>query len=116
VVQGGHRKAAPLNRAVGALEKLGYGAVGDRCEMSALQRHVSHESTATPKHPEVSEKDFEAALMAASENDLSLLNPKRAATSAADAAGTKAIVRAKKYNKRVTEIVFGGAIELGKRK
>jgi hypothetical protein len=78
--------------------------------MDRLQRHRNR------KHPEVSAKDFEAALMAAAENDLSLLNTKRAVTSAADAAGTKAIVRAKKYNKRVTEIVSGGAIELGKRK
>jgi hypothetical protein len=75
-----------------------------------LQKHRNR------KHADVPVDAFEAAIVASAGRDVSTISTKRAAKTSADAAATKALMKARKEGHGFTGVVSGGAFGLGKRK
>ena len=83
---------------------------GAKVRLNRIEKHRNR------KHPDISSEEFEAELVRSVSSDPSTVDTKRVVRSAADANGTKALMQARNLTKRVTSVISGGAIELGKRK
>ncbi len=83
---------------------------GIKTRLNKIQRHRNR------RHPEYSSKDYEALILEEFAKGNSLIDTKRAVKGHADAEATKALMKRKKYSKRITGVVSGGAVELGKKR
>ena len=83
---------------------------GIKTRLNRLQRHKNR------KHPEYTLHEYEELIETHIKKGAELFNTKRVPTSKVDAVATKLLMKQKGQIKRVTSIVSGGAIELGKKR
>lgn len=81
---------------------------GIKTRLNKLQRHRNR------KHPEYSLDEYESLIEKHIKDGMNLVDTKRVVTSHADATATKALIEKKKYTKKITSVVSGGAFGMGK--